>query len=98
MARDGYWTEHQNIDMCFQGDVEILKGVIVKDIPKLKKIVEEKNYSAVCVGSFPHAALKKFDYQLTAEHCKPSKGYTNTLHLASYWFCQSKGEGIAKSR
>jgi uncharacterized membrane protein YhaH (DUF805 family) len=81
MARDGYWTEHQNIDMCFQGDVEILEGAIVKDIPKLKKIVEEKNYSAVCVGSFPHAALKKFDYQLTAEHCKPSKGYTNTLYI-----------------
>ena len=39
MARDGYWTEHQNIDMCFQGDVEILEGAIVKDISKLKKLL-----------------------------------------------------------
>merc|ERR1719453_1696822 len=40
-------------------------------------------YSAVCVGSFSHAALKNFDYQLTKEHCKPSQGYTNELHI---WF------------
>lgn len=42
MARDGYWTENQNIDMCFQGDVEIMEGAIVKDIPKLKKIIKAK--------------------------------------------------------
>ena len=45
--------------------------------------VEQNGYSAVCVGSFGHAALKKFPYQLTAGHCKPSSGYTNTLYIWS---------------
>ena len=49
MARDGYWTEHQNIDMCFQGDVEILEGAIVKDIPKLKKLWK-KRIIQLCVS------------------------------------------------
>jgi hypothetical protein len=44
MARDGYWTENQNIDMCFQGDEEILEGAIVKDISKLKKLLRRKSY------------------------------------------------------
>ena len=35
----------------------------------------------MCVGSFGHAALKNFDYQLTKEHCKPSQGYTNELYI-----------------
>ena len=50
-------------------------------IESLKKIVEQKGYSAVCVGSFGHAALKNFDYQLTKDHCKPSQGYTNELYI-----------------
>jgi hypothetical protein len=44
--------------------------------------VEEKNYSAISIGSFPHAAMKKFDYQLEAHHCKPVSGdYTNTFWI-----------------
>jgi len=48
-------------------------------IEDLKRIVQEKGYSCVCFGCFGHAAFKKFPYQLTAEHCLPSSGYTNTL-------------------
>jgi len=80
-SKGGYWTKHQNIDMCGQGDVEILNGPVVQDIEKLRKICEEKGYSAISVGSFPHAALKKFNYQLTVDHCKPTKGYTNWIHI-----------------
>merc|ERR1719487_792335 len=79
---EGRWEVYHNIDMCFQGDVEIIHDWKRNtSIAKLKKIVEEKGYSAVCVGSFGHAALKSFDYQLTKEHCKPSSGYTNELHI-----------------
>ena len=78
----GHWTEHQNIDMCRQGDVEIIGDWRSKhSIEDLKKMVVDKGYSAVCVGSFGHAALKKFDYQLEASHCKPSQGYTNTIYI-----------------
>jgi len=81
---EGRWEVHKNIDMCFQGDVEIIHNwKHVTSIAKMKKVVEEKGYSAVCVGSFGHAALKSFDYQLTKAHCKPSQGYTNELHI---WF------------
>ena len=31
--------------------------------------------------------LKSFDYQLTKEHCQPSEGYTNELHI---WFPSGK--------
>merc|ERR1719487_2691402 len=78
----GKWLHYKNIDMCCQGDVEII-GDWKKhhSIESLKKIVEQKGYSAVCVGSFGHAALKSFDYQLTKEHCAPSNGYTNDLYV-----------------
>lgn len=81
-ARSGKWLHYTNIDMCCQGDVEII-GDWKKQhtIESLKKIVENKGYSAVCVGSFGHAALKSFDYQLTKEHCAPSRGYTNDLYI-----------------
>ena len=80
---------YKNIDMCFQGDIEIIQDwKRHKSIDQLKKIVEEKGYSAVCVGSFGHAALKSFDYQLTKDQCKPSHGYTNELHI---WFPSGAG-------
>jgi len=80
----GTWRKYTNIDMCFQGDAEIIGDwKKAHTIDSLKALVEEKNYSAVCVGSFGHAALKNFDYQLTKEHCRPSQGYTNELHV---WF------------
>ena len=78
------WSVHQNIDMCGQGDVEIIWNWRSKhSIEDLKRIVEQKGYSAISVGSFDFAALKKFPYQLTADHCKPSRGYTNTLYIYS---------------
>ena len=78
------WSVHQNIDMCGQGDVEIIPNWRAKhSIEDLQRIVEQKGYSAVCVGNFGHAALKQFPYQLTAGHCKPSQGYTNTLYIWS---------------
>jgi hypothetical protein len=76
------WSAHQNIDMCGQGDVEIIHNWrATHSIEDLQRIVEQKGYSAVCVGNFGHAALKQFPYQLTAGHCKPSQGYTNTLYI-----------------
>jgi len=78
------WSAHQNIDMCGQGDVEIIHNWrATHSIEDLQRIVEQKGYSAVCVGNFGHAALKQFPYQLTAGHCKPSQGYTNTLYIWS---------------
>ena len=78
------WSVHQNIDMCGQGDVEIIWNWRSKhSIEDLKRIVEQKGYSAISVGGFDFAALKKFPYQLTAGHCKPSRGYTNTLYIYS---------------
>jgi len=78
----GTWRKYTNIDMCFQGDAEIIGDWKRKhSIDDLKRIVERKGYSAVCVGSFGHAALKSFDYQLEATHCKPSQGYTNELYI-----------------
>ena len=79
---NGKWSKHVNIDMCGQGDVEIIQNWrSTHSIDDLKKIVEAKGYSAVCVGSFGHAALKKFSFQLTPGHCKPSNGYTNELYI-----------------
>ena len=46
-------------------------------IEELKQMVVEKGYSAFTIStgessfSASHAALKKFDYQLLPEHCKP---------------------------
>ena len=78
------WSVHQNIDMCGQGDVEIIWNWRSKhSIEDLKRIVEQKGYSAISVGGFDHAGLKQFSYQLTAGHCKPSQGYTNTLYIWS---------------
>eukprot|EP01052_Picozoa_sp_SAG31_P000936 SAG31_NODE_29_length_32663_cov_14.779695_23_plen_749_part_00 len=78
----GSWSEHKNIDMCCQGDVEIIHNWrATHSIDDLKRIVQQKGYSAICVGSFDHAALKKFPYQLTASHCKPASGYECTLYI-----------------
>lgn len=72
----GYWMEYRNIDMCGQGDVEIVPNWTSRtSIEELKRKVEESGYSAITVSdghpSFGHAALKQFQYQLTSEHCKP---------------------------
>ena len=78
------WSVHHNIDMSNQGDKEIIHSWRAKhSIEDLKRIVEQKGYSAISVGSFDFAALKKFPYQLTADHCKPSRGYTNTLYATA---------------
>ena len=87
------WSVHQNIDMCGQGDVEIIWNWRSKhSIEDLKRIVEQKGYSAISVGSFDHAALKKFPCQLTADHCEPSPGYSNTLYI---WGGRGGGGGSA---
>merc|ERR1711959_526980 len=81
----GTWTEHKNIDMCNQGDVQIIHDWKKSHtLDQLKAIVEENGYSAVTVAGkneFGHAAIKSFDYQLTAERCKPSSGYTCTIWI-----------------
>ena len=76
------WKEHSNMDMCGQGDVEFIKNWRkTHTIQDLKIIAEEKGYSAISVGGFDFAAFKKFDYQLTINHCKPSSGYSNSIHI-----------------
>jgi hypothetical protein len=72
----GYWLEFVDIDMCGQGDTEIIHDWRRHTtIDNLKRTVEQKSYSAITVSnghpSFGHAALKKFDFQLTHMHCKP---------------------------
>lgn len=76
VSATGTWTQYSNIDMCGQGDVEIIGNWKThKSIDDLKRIVEQKGYSAFTVSagspSFGHAALKKFPFLLTKEHCKP---------------------------
>jgi len=70
------WSVHENIDMCGQGDVEIIHNwTDTHTIDQLKTIVEERGYSAFTMSngkpSFRHAALKKFDFVLEKEHCRP---------------------------
>ena len=43
--------------------------------------MEQKGYSGFTVGSFEHAALKKFPYQLQASHCTPAQGYECTIYI-----------------
>merc|ERR1712110_459788 len=69
-AKGGVWTSYSNIDMCLQGDVEIIGEWKKKySIEELKRMVEEKNYSCFTVSagqpSFGHATLKKFDFNVT---------------------------------
>jgi len=76
------WNEHTNMDMCGQGDVEFIQNCRkTHTLQDLRKIAEEKGYSAISVGGFDFAAFKKFDYQLTINHCKKSKGYKNSIHI-----------------
>jgi hypothetical protein len=95
---DGTWESFDNIDMCGQGDTEIIGDwQSTHTIDQLKEIVEKKNYSAVTVSngtpSFGHAALKNFDYQLTKEHCKPMTTCCN--HPCTIWIYTSpKGKKV----
>ena len=78
------WSVHQNIDMCYQGDKEIIHNWrSTHSIEDLKRIVEQKGYPAISVCSGGFATLKQFSYQLTPGHCKPTWGYTNTLYIYS---------------
>ncbi|CAH0379835.1 unnamed protein product [Pelagomonas calceolata] len=87
------WSAHEDIDMAYQGDVEIIHNWREEhSIEDLQRIVERKGYSAISVGSFDHAALKKFPYQLTAGHCEPSPGYSNTFYI---WGGRGGGGGSA---
>ena len=67
-------------------------------IDDLKRMVETKGYSAFTVSpgqqSFGHAALKKFDYALTKEHCKPT-GYSCTIYIYNRSGGSSGGGGGA---
>jgi len=78
------WSVHQNIDMYAQGDKERIRNWrSTHSIEDLKRIVEQKGYSAISVCSGGFATLKQFSYQLTPGHCKPTWGYTNTLYIYS---------------
>ena len=85
-APTGSWSEHHNVDMCCQGDVEIVwnwrKTYSLED---LKRIVEVKGYSSVTVSEqFQHAIFKEFDFQLEPSHCQPVEsccGRPCTIHI-----------------
>ena len=78
------WSVHQNIDMYAQGDKERIRNWrSTHSIEDLKRIVEQKGYSAISVCSGGFATLKQFSYQLTPGHCKPTWGYTNTFYIYS---------------
>ena len=94
------WSAHQNIDMCGQGDVEIIHNWrATHSIEDLQRIVEQKGYSAFTVSSgqpsFGHAALKKFPYQLTAGHCKPITTCCNHPCTIYIWSGGGAAEGPA---
>ena len=96
---NGTWTKYSNIDMCNQGDVQIIGGWRSKhSIAEMKRIVEQNNWSAICVGSFGHAALKNFDFQLRQHHCKPSQGYNCTIFVFTPPPHKAKPEGGPKPK
>lgn len=73
---DANWWAYRNIDMCNQGDIEIIHDWRRRhNIEELKRMVINKKYSAVTVSagepSFGHAALKKFPFKLTKDRCRP---------------------------
>lgn len=79
---NGSWQIFDNIDMSFQGDVEIIQDWrSTMTIDDIKRKVEMNNWSAISVGDFTHAAIKSFEYQLNPSFCKPSQGYKNTLYI-----------------
>jgi len=97
-ADGGIWTTYENIDMCGQGDVEIIGEWEQKhSIEDLKKMVIKKGYSAISVSpnseSYGHAALKKFSYNLTPMHCKP-RAYKCHLYIFNS-FGSSDGQSSA---
>ena len=80
----GEWTEHTDIDMCNQGDVElILEWRRFYSIDQLKEISLEKGYTCFCISDedFHWAGMKKFDYQVTPETCKPASGYSCKFYI-----------------
>merc|ERR1719453_1222393 len=90
--------EYRNIDMCGQGDVEIVQNWRSRtSIEELKRKVEECGYSAITVSdgdpSFGHAALKQFQYQLTSEHCKPISTCCRHPCKIYIWTGKNKAEG-----
>ena len=45
-------------------------------IEELKRIVEQNDYSAITIyKDYDHAILRKFNHQLTVDHCEPIEGY-----------------------
>jgi hypothetical protein len=77
----GYWTVYENVDMYKLGDMEFITGPIASDVEQLKEICMQKGYSAFSIGNFGHAALKKFNAQVTVDDCTPSRGYTNSIYI-----------------
>jgi len=96
----GVWHAYKNIDMCGQGDVEIIGGWKQKhSIEELKRMVIKKGYSAFTVSSgepsFGHAALKKFNFNVTPLTCKPIT--TCCHHPCTIYIYNSFGSSDKKS-
>jgi len=80
------WECYQNIDMCGQGDHKIIGDwAEYHSLDDLKALCIHNGCQAMSVDLsgkfFQIAALKKFDYELTKEHCKPTDGYENTFYI-----------------
>jgi len=93
-AEKGIWASYSNIDMCGQGDIEFIDDWKNNTtLQSLKEICEKKGYSSITYAnanaSISHAALKKFDYQLTKEHCKPIS--TCCKHPCTIWIYTRPG-------
>ena len=85
-APTGSWSEHHNVDMCCEGDVEIVwNWRNTHSLEDLKRIVVVKGYSSVTVSEqFQHAIFKDFEFQLEPSHCRSVEsccGRPCTIHI-----------------
>merc|ERR1712226_117955 len=86
--------------MCGQGDRELVHNWrSTYTINQLKQIAVEGGYSCFTVSngqpSFPFAAMKKFDFQVTPETCKPITSCCH--HPCKIYILHKKGQKAAEA-
>ena len=85
----GHWITQVNTDMPKDGDIQTIKDWRKqgKTLNDLKKMVEKKKWSAICIGTFPDAYLKSFAFQLKPNNTKKvtedemKKGKRTSFHI-----------------
>lgn len=73
---DENWVGYRNIDMCGEGDIDIINDwEDHATIEELRQVGVEGGISAITVSDgdpgYDHAFIKAFEYTLTKDHCKP---------------------------